>query len=46
MLYLDEWDNIDIHDFSRWDPLVFRKTVRGFELFQNSKLSVQWPAGD
>ena len=44
---LDEWNNIGIHDFSSWDPLVFRKPVRGYEFFQNSKLSatnlVKWP---
>ena len=44
---LDEWKNIGIHDFSSWDPLGFRKPVRGYELFQNSKLSasnlVKWP---
>ena len=36
---LDEWNNIGIHDFSSRDPLGFRKPVRGYELFQNSKLS-------
>ena len=36
---LDEWKNIGIHDFSSWDPLGFQKPVRGYELFQNSKLS-------
>jgi len=36
---LDEWNNIGIHDFSSWDPLGFRKPERGYELFQNSKLS-------
>ena len=34
---LDVWNNIGIHDFSTWDPLEFRKPVRGYELFQNSK---------
>ena len=36
---LDEWRNIGIHNFSSRDPLGFRKPVRGYELFQNSKLS-------
>jgi len=36
---LDEWNNIGIHDFSSRDPLGFRKLVRGYEFFQNSKLS-------
>ena len=30
---LDDWNNIGIHDFSRWDPLEFRKPVRGYEFF-------------
>jgi len=38
-LDLDEWNNIGIHDFSSRDPLGFRKQVRGYEFFQNSKLS-------
>jgi len=36
---LDEWNNIGIHDFSSSDTLGFRKQVRGYEFFQNSKLS-------
>jgi len=36
---LDEWNNIGIHDFSGQDPLGFQKPVRGYEFFQNSKLS-------
>jgi len=36
---LDEWKNICFHDFSIRDTLGFRKPVRGYELFQNSKLS-------
>jgi len=36
---LDEWNNIGIHDFSSRDLLGFRKLVRGYEFFQNSKLS-------
>ena len=36
---LDEWNNIGIHDFSIQDPLGFRKPVRGYEFFQNTKLS-------
>jgi len=36
---LDESNNIGIHDFSSRDPLGFRKPVRGYEFFQNSKLS-------
>jgi len=36
---LDEWNNIGIHDFSSGDPIGFRKPVRGYEFFQNSKLS-------
>ena len=36
---LDEWNNIGIHDFSSSDTLGFRKHVRGYEFFQNSKLS-------
>jgi len=44
---LDEWNNIGIHDFYSWDPLGFRKPVRDYEFFQNSKLSasnlVKWP---
>ena len=35
----DEWNNIGIHDFSIRDHLGFRKPMRGYELFQNSKLS-------
>jgi len=35
---LDEWNNIGIHDFYIRDPLGFRKPVRGYESFQNSKL--------
>jgi len=37
---LDEWNNIGIHDFSSRHPLEFWKPVRGYEFFQNSKLSV------
>jgi hypothetical protein len=36
---LDEWSNIGIHDFSSRDHLGFRKLIRGYEFFQNSKLS-------
>ena len=36
---LDEWNNIGIHDFSIRDHLGFRKPMRGYEFFQNSKLS-------
>jgi len=36
---LDEWNNIGIHEFSSRDHLGFRKSVRGYEFFQNSKLS-------
>jgi len=36
---LDVWSNIGIHDFSSRDHLGFRKLVRGYEFFQNSKLS-------
>ena len=36
---LDEWKNIGIHDFSSSDPLGFQNPVRGYEFFQNSKLS-------
>ena len=36
---LDKWNNIGTHDFSSRDPLGFRKLVRGYEFFQNSKLS-------
>jgi len=36
---LDEWNNIGIHEFSSRDPLGIRKPVRGYEFFQNSKLS-------
>jgi len=36
---LDEWNNIGTHDFSSRDPLEFRKPVRGYEFFHNSKLS-------
>ena len=35
----DEWNNIGNHDFSIRDHLGFRKPVRGYEFFQNSKLS-------
>ena len=35
----DEWNNIGIHDFSVRDHLGFRKPMRGYEFFQNSKLS-------
>jgi len=31
---LDEWINIDIHDFSSWYPLGFRKEVRGYDSFK------------
>jgi len=31
--------NIGIHDYSNQDHLGFRKPVRGYEFFQNSKLS-------
>jgi len=44
---LDEWNNFVIHDFSSRDHLGFRKPVRGYEFFQNSKLSasnmIKWP---
>ena len=44
---LDEWSNICIHDFSSRDHLGFWKLMRGYEFFQNSKLSasnlVKWP---
>jgi len=44
---LDKWRNIGIHDFYSRDPLGFWKPVRGYEFFQNSKLSasnlVKWP---
>jgi len=36
---IDEWNNIGIHDFSIRDHLGFRKPMRGYEFFQNSKLS-------
>jgi hypothetical protein len=36
---LDEWNNIGIHDFSNRDHLWFRKPLRGYEFFQNSKLT-------
>jgi len=36
---LDEWTNIFIHEFSSRDHLGFQKPVRGYEFFQNSKLS-------
>ena len=36
---LDEWSNIGIHDFSSRDHLGFQKPMRGYEFFQNSKLS-------
>jgi len=36
---LDEWNNIGFHDFSSREPLGFQKPVRGYEFFQNSKLS-------
>ena len=35
----DEWNNIGIHDFFVRDHLGFRKLMRGYEFFQNSKLS-------
>ena len=35
----DEWNNIAIHDFFVRDHLGFRKPMRGYEFFQNSKLS-------
>ena len=35
----DEWNNIGINDFSIRDHLEFRKSMRGYEFFQNSKLS-------
>ena len=35
----DEWNNIGIHDFSILDHLGFRKSMPGYEFFQNSKLS-------
>jgi len=38
-VYIDEWNNIGIHYFSSRDNLWFQKPVRGFEFFQNSKLS-------
>ena len=44
---LDEWNNIGIHDFSTRNHLGFQKPVRGYEFFQNSKLSasnmIKWP---
>ena len=36
---LDEWNNIGIHDFSTRNHLGFRKSMCGYEFFQNSKLS-------
>ena len=36
---LDEWNTISIYDFSIRDHLGFRKPMRGYEFFQNSKLS-------
>ena len=36
---LDEWKNFGFHDFSSRDHLGFQKPVRGYEFFQNSKLS-------
>ena len=36
---LDEWSNIGIHDVSSRDHLELRKPMRGYEFFQNSKLS-------
>jgi hypothetical protein len=38
-VYLDEWNNIGIHDFPTRGHLGFRKPVRVYEFFQNSKLS-------
>jgi len=38
-VYLDEWNNIGIHDFPSRHHLGFWKPVRGYEFFQNSKLS-------
>ena len=35
----DEWNNIGIHDFSIRDHLGFRKPMRGYKFFKNSKLS-------
>ena len=35
----DEWNNIGIHDFSVRDHLGFRKPMRGYEFYRNSKLS-------
>ena len=35
----DEWNNISIHDVSIRDHLGFRKPMRGYEFYQNSKLS-------
>jgi len=35
----DEWNNISIQDFSIRDHVGFRKPMRGYEFFQNSKLS-------
>ena len=35
----DEWNNIGIHDFSVRDHLGFPKPMRGYEFYQNSKLS-------
>jgi len=36
---LDDWNNFGIYDISSRDHLGFRKPVRGYEFFQNSKLS-------
>ena len=35
----DEWNNIGINDFSIRDHLGFRKPMRGYEFYQNLKLS-------
>jgi len=35
----DEWNNFGIHDFSVRDHLGFRKPMRVYEFYQNSKLS-------
>ena len=35
----DEWNNIGINDFSIRHHLGFRKPMRVYEFFQNSKLS-------
>ena len=43
---LDEWNNIGIHEFSSRDPLRFRKSVCGYEFFQNSKLSASSSSND